>query len=486
MKKTTYCMIYILLLGYISPLVSCVNLAKRFRSYGISYLNDNDVSKYVTVTINSYAVAPAKQPDKPKNYVYTAYSPQGQAQLIKALAAHITVPDTLLKKLAMPISTNDKEDASEFRIFPNVIRKALIFTVDKRWSSGEETHNNSQIKHEDFDRIGDRIANLELEIDLPANSLIKFNSWDKFDTEWASLNLGTVSSSNTITAGANWGASLSNTNTNLINPTNGSSLVTSSGVADTTHTLSTQTQTSGNNNSNTGVKGFSFTPSINASITDQYQSNLNLTLNRLKFSGTLDTSYVTIRQEGGFGVDLSGNTSVTLDYRFDGPYKNINIIKVKKFEDAGHILAYSSIVKSYTIWSFPDITQSIKSTTKFKYLYRHVENPRQIPEGRQHAEYFYGEFGFHDKQVNDANHQFTKETDLIKPSDFRPKTFRLGIYGNLPNPNVYVNEAGSPLNFETAKEAFAFLKWLKQGPTTTGITIPNGGAANLLVIEAQN
>jgi hypothetical protein len=212
----------------------------------------------------------------------------------------------------------------------------------------------------------------------------------------------------------------------------------------------------------------------------------------MKLSGTLSKEKMTLRQEGAFGIDLSGNTSVSVDLTFKGDYASpIFVYKITKLYDNNNVaIPVANLVKSKTMWIFPNVTTSTTATLQYKYLYRHVRNwsKKHIPEARQRVDNYYGEVGH--GVATDESYVAPINVDLIKPEDFKPVTFRIGTGTGAGI--QYLNWDNEIINFETSNDAASFLEYLVTISKTTHsyvtiTTIPaNNDLSNFRVIKYQN
>jgi hypothetical protein len=338
-------------------------------------------------------------------------------------------------------------------------------------------------------RIGDRLSNLEIELDLSQNSPVEFNSWDKFVTDWATVDLGKITSSQQWSATAS--ANLS-TNNKFI----GSDKTTSTGVAANKNGKADINQTENSNSltdyaekNNSSELSTTIGPSTNINFTDKYETSLNLLLSRMKLSGTLARKSIILRQEGAFGLDLSGNTSVSVDFIHTGEYAApIFVYKFSKFyDDKGDIVPAGNLQPKKTMWIFPNITADITGSIKYKYLYRHVKihSARHLPEARQNVKFFYGEVGY----KKDVPAVQAESINLVSQEDFKPVTFKIG-YGTTAT-FLSWGEKGNDINFESAKDAASFLEWILQTAASSKqygsiIGLPSTFPADLRVIKFQN
>jgi hypothetical protein len=440
-------------------LSSCVNLSRRFKSHQNYWVNNDDVKKYVNVSAETYNISEiTKSPTATKD-LFTL-TPEGQAELIKALAAKTNNVDDLITGLTKKLSS-DATSTVRVKVFPITINKSIVFSVDRRWVS-EGYIPDGRI----FNRIADRLLNLEMSVNLPSSSLLKFNSWDKFVTDWVTVDLGKVTSSQQWSATANVNASLTEkiTNTNKLNTEQ--SLGTKSGKADISQTETTGSEKKTNDGTEVNETSSTLGPSANLNITDKYETSLNLLLSRMKLSGTLSKEKMTLRQEGAFGVDLSGNTSISVEYIYNGEYATpISVFKIPNYYTTGTAIPAATITKNKIMWIFPNISSTVTGTIQYKYLYRYVRkwSKKHIPEARQRVYNYYGEVGYGDSK--DDGYIPPISFDLIKAEDLKPVTYRVGTGSGLAF--QYLNWDNEIINFETAIEAANFMEYIINLSKTT-------------------
>ncbi|MBA9078787.1 hypothetical protein [Rufibacter quisquiliarum] len=430
---------------------SCVNLSRRFKNHDFVWVNKKDLKKYVNIQTESYNIIEDSKPStssKDVSNFVRELSPEGQAEIFKALSSKSTSIDQFATSLTHKLVINNSSP-SKIRVFPTTINKSIVFSVDRRWVSegGNEDYRT-------FNRIADRLTNLEVSLDLPDSGNIEFNSWDKFVTDWVTVDLGKVTSSQQWSATANVSASTSAKTYGSNKSTLSNTIATKSGKSDIGLTENSDLNNSGGEILKGNEHSTSIGPSASLNLTDKYETNINLLLSRMKLSGTISKSSIVLRQEGAFGVDLSGNTSVSVQYNFNGDYADpITIFKVPDYYKATEAIPVASLLKNTAKWFFPNITEPVPGYLKYKYLYRHVNKNtvKHIPEARQSVTFFYGEIG----QTSEIP---PLKIDLIKPEDFKPITYRIGL--ETGGTIQYLKWDDEIINFETASEAASFVEYL--------------------------
>jgi len=433
-------------------LTSCVNLAKRFKSHQNYWVGKDDVDKYVKVAAETYNISETSKPPQASKDLFSL-TPEGQAELIKSISKKTDSVDKLIAGLTKKLSTENSSTV-KVKVFPMTINKSIVFSVDRRWVS-----EGYQPDRRIINRISDRLSNLEMSVNLPASSSVQFNSWDKFVTDWVTVDLGKVASSQQWSATANVNASLSEKLTGSNKSTSSQTLGTKTGKADISQTENSGTDVTGSESIKGNETTASLGPSASLNITDKYETSLNLLLSRMKLSGTLSKEKMTLRQEGAFGVDLSGNTSISVEYTFNGEYATpISIFKVSLYYASGAAIPAATITKNKIMWVFPNIDSAITGNIQYKYLYRYVRkwSKKHIPEARQRVYNYYGEVGYGD--TADVGYIRAIPVELIKPEDFKPTTYRIGTGTGAGA--QYLNWDNEIINFETPIEAANFLEYI--------------------------
>jgi hypothetical protein len=460
---------------YLVPLLlsSCaltsVNLAKRYRNTNNVHLFNKapDPLSFAQVDLNCFNIQTTPAPDVKYNVLNL--SREGQAQYIKALDAKFPDAQKFMKALNTNFAFIKKDDPS-VKIIPKTLKKSFVFTVDRLQYQKKP---NSTV----FNLLGDRINYLELAVTLNESGA-RFNSWDRFVTDHLTLNLGKVSSAQTWTASANLAAqlnsqtTLSASNTKVGQDSTLSSVIVTPGADG----ISSNTNGTTNATSNTGVTGNgttaggTFGGSAGLSYTDSYNTSQDLTTRILKLEGDMKEKKIILRQEGGPGIDLSGNVVVSLTYEITADWAPP--VKFLKFDDlyhdSGKYIPIDSVKYKFLTVIFPDIKDDITGDLDYQFLYRQVNHGnRNIPEARQKVTYQYGTVNCNENTVIDK-----KPVVLIKKDDIRPKAYILLKNG------VPLSFNGDQPYFENIESAGNFYHYLNDliTPIRTSLKITVNGA----------
>ena len=455
-----------------------VNLAKRYKNSKEQFLwvSDADVKKYVSLDFNSTYISsnvPTVEVKTANTKSFFDLSPEAQVELIKysiTKAANYDQVITDLKKLLDPDKPTTSTPSSSVKFISPVIKKSLQFAVQKAWYSANYTLDGSNkiIKETRYFTLqGERINYLDITFGTESNN-IEFNSWDKYVTNWATIDLGKVSAAQTWNATLNLtnSATLTSTGTNtelLENTTSNSSSLTN---AEKTTQSQTGDATKGANTAVLG-SGATLTTGGNAGISynDKFETSQNLSNRILAFSGLLKPKSLAITQESGAGIDLSGTYNVGVEIIFTGDFAKLIFNRFEKLYSNRSAVPEATLTLTSSTVFYPDVTENIIAHIRYKYLYRKITaGSAHLPEARQKVTYYYGELGYPKvEEKYDAEYYKSQknkgipatEVVLIKKDEFKPITFRImNASGNV------LNFDNTPLQFETLDDATKCMQYL--------------------------
>lgn len=461
-------------------LSSCVNLAKRYKGEErFRWINQAHVPTFVTVGVNSYNIKELAKTATSQT-IYNLSS-KAQAELINSVNGHsnITAPDSLIKYIGKDI-ISPKEAKPKVKIISPYINKSIVFSVDRQWYANNPVNPAARL----FNHLGDRIAFLELDVSFAAAQPLEFNSWEKFVTEYATVDLGKVTSAQQWAATASIGAK------NTIEASTGSSSATESITSNKKGSTSSDVgenfaQLKDNTGLTSAAKNVSeLSPNASLNFTDKYETSVNLSNRILKLSGSLETNRIVLKQEGSTGIDLSGNIVLSVEYKFTGPFAApLMVYKFQNYYTGPTASNLAQLARERTLLIYPDINADITGNLRYKFLYRQIRRgKRHIPEARNKVTLRYGEKGYVAPDV-------PVPTTLIRQNDLRPVTYRIW------NTVTDLTLMGPALNFETSIDAANFLEWLRsatdQGRNTTGLAIGGvnitpGNISTLAIRPFQN
>ncbi|RIV27363.1 hypothetical protein DYU11_03355 [Fibrisoma montanum] len=436
--------------------------------------NTDEVSQksrsFVETELNSSTIReiPASTPTTVYNLL--SLSPEGQAQLIKSLETKSSSLTALTAQLNKNFSFTKDVIKPNVKIIPKTIKKALVFTVNRQHAT--PSSNGLSVT---LNKKGDRVDYLELEVDLAQNSKASFDSWDKFVTDYLTLNLGKVTSSQqwnaTLNVNAGGGSTISLTGGGTTEDSDTGKDVRVANLVEGT-APQTQTVTATNEQStldksttnNSRVTGSNLQLGAGGSVgfTDKLETALDLSSRVIKLSGTLAENKLILRQESGQGFDLSGNVVVSVDYALSDDWAQpVRFTKYKSlFDDTGKPLAIADLKIDYFTVIYPNIQADITGTLTYNFIYRQVEKgSKHLPEARHKARYIYG--------IVKPDSAHPAQEILVRKSDIVPKKYKIG------DNTHYIVANTEELQFETAQEALAFFHYLGALFAAGATTIPN-------------
>jgi hypothetical protein len=303
-------------------LVSCGetgHLTRRYKT--VVYNNDipEDTLKK-NVQISGFVFDPESKPLAPKSIF--DLSPQGQKELIKALASKDTKPD-LLAKLASPLS-NSKDGPSLIVDHTKFTRRLVFAVID--------------LSSNQADRITK--ANIILAVENP----IKVVSFDKIITKYESVDLGKLNFSNTtnlgISASAGAGADVGDTSTTASVPASA---------------------------------GFGYGINANASNSRVFSEEVNLKQRFVALSGYVTPKSLNLYEESTSGVDLTGNIITEVTFQYVGAEAVRATYQFSNLYDKNNKESKPDSVKvSEQYQVYPDVNDDISVTFNFGATIRKV------------------------------------------------------------------------------------------------------------------
>lgn len=448
------------------------NLARRHKNtHNLNlFANASDPQSFVQVDFNTSVIRESATPAI--TYSVLSLTDKGQEAFINA--ANLKSADA--KELMALLTSNfnfPKDAKPNIKIISKTIKKSLFFTVER--PKYQKTAAGATI----FNLMGDRVAFLELILEIPAGDKGIFDSWDRYVTDHYTLNLGKV------TSAQQWNASLSlnakgsgemsisganssedidsdkNTSTaTLVNTGNGSSGTTGNNIEVLT------TGKDANSKTNSAKANAELGGSGTIGFTDKYETSLDLNSRIMKLSGSLAEKKILLRQESGQGIDLSGNVVVSVEYVLTDDWASpAQFHKIKELYTGTVPLTPSALKTVFYTVIFPDVQSNITGNLHYNFLYRQVNKGNQhLPEARQNVKFWYGSVpALQNNVLNRAS------VVLIKKEEIRPKHF------TIKNSTHTLALNGTDLSFETITEAATFLRYtgdaLNAGTVMTGLTL---------------
>ena len=305
--------------------------------------------------------------------------------------------------------------------------ESFIRALNNRYITGnsimpETTYTNKNLrlvltisKKRDYRSIGnkghpgaDRIEYLKISIILPDSLDIEFTNWNRFNTEYADIEVADVSFNKSIDLSADAGIS------------------------------------AGNNverTANTGIKG-SLSHKEDQFVRYRY----------LKMNGKLDRKRVEIEEEGTREIDLTGNIIADISLAFSSFNERVFIPvydRGKEESTAGKmtLMPIDAIVPAIASAAAP-----VRAILEMEFVYRHVSSgSNTFQEWDDAVDYYTG--------------KVQKEITLLDIPDYLPPLHTIGIQGK-ERDILRVKTEGNKyyaLKFRTYEEAVVFHEWLMLG-----------------------
>ncbi|MBO2546146.1 hypothetical protein J0871_17150 [Salegentibacter sp. BDJ18] len=469
---------------------SCTSpkLIKRYENSRNIWLSDSDVKNYVDVITNTYKIEDELKENnvfveknvviendnsKPKSLF--DLSEKAQEKVIQAYL--VNNPDFEISDLMGDVNISgklkkpSKKKSSgivkyKTKYVDNELNKNLLFSVIRVYSSEPRTIRGK--KFLTLNNVGDRIQFLDLRVSFD-NSNLKIINWNKFENAYTQVDFGTLTSEKGIEASISVGYEQSAN----IGTTNKTTSIQSGQFTESDNiVLSTEESENGGSNTMTSTNNSNLNnlisstgenintigaitklaPSAKIVASDRLGENRSFQNEILKLTGTLNDRSFEIRQEGFEGIDLKGNTSINLDLKFTGPYKEPLLITLFdnlffKTDSGLTVNPFDSINKTYTYLFIPDIEEDVTAYVEYKYLYRNIRGgDKYIPEYKHEVKFLFGEATLKNKLAS--------EIVLLRKSDLAPKIFHIFKGGE----SLKLDD--SQLNFEKKEDAMNFITWL--------------------------
>lgn len=440
------------------------NLARRYTNHWNVNTFDKSAEpqKFVQVDLNSAIIVQEKEKETKFNLL--SLTDKGQEAFITSANSKSTNSKDLLTLLNTNFNFTPSEKL-KVKIIPKTIKKTLIFTVDRLQYMAPSAISPGNPSGTIFNKMGERISYLELILKIPSANNAIFNSWDKYVTDKITLNLGKA------TAAQNWNASAtisakgsgevsltgSNSNEDFTSDKGTASILVNNGNngANTNNYEILNTGKNTGSNSNSAKASGELGGSATVGYTDKYETSIDLSSEILKLSGSLAENKILLRQEGGPGIDLSGNIVVSVEYTLKDDWAPpIQLSKFSKLYDAdGKIILLADIEKSFLMLIYPDIKKNVTGELDYSFLYRQVNGGnRHLPEAKQKVKYRFGGVLSKDNMLF-----IGRPIELIKTDDIKPKLYVIRQAGNNSNTQL----ENQDLLFETITEAASFLAYLR-------------------------
>jgi len=331
-------------------------------------------------------------PPKDVRATLTTLSDRGQAAFVKAIASKSESSKDLLGTLGENLGESPPPglilDKTRFQ-------RRLVLTAER----------SGPWKYESSDRIH------YLRYNLSELSNATFISWDKFSTEYADVDLGKISLSQSIsgTAGVNAG------------PVAGPATPVSA----------------------------SATATASRNLTEE----LSLRQRRIALTGILRAHEANLLQQGIVGIDLAGNATVDIDVRVTPKENPESVVTIPALKDKnGAWLTQDRIDLAWSYLRIPANTTPVTFKYMADYLVRHVcWNKRSIIEGDDWVELVSGQTPTVDGTV------------LVDSDDLKDRVWLI-VNKNRESLDIDGPDAGT-LQFASFESARAILDWIRSEGT---------------------
>lgn len=414
------CLIPILFSGCVVGKLFQDTTIKRYRSAELIDLNDtaNTEPQKVEITIFS-TKASQKEKQSSKKSLWDLEG-KGEAKLIQVIGEKSKTTSEFFANLERDYMKPQKQYISDY----SEQKLTMILSISK-------IRNYSKLNK--GYAIADRIEYLKIKLNNK-NSGMHFLKWNKFQTEYGTVNIGDV--------------------------TFNESLSVSAGLNGNRATNKTKSFLDGNDSMAYGASG-SFSPSL--SLTGSTSSSETQSINQryISLNGKLEKNTLEVEQEGIREIDLAGNVIIDVQMKFDS-LKKEPFFTFQNFSKGGiPILDISKTNINKTDVILPEYRKidSIYLSLNFEYVYRHVLNKRGAKtffEWDDRVRYF---------KENVSNDRIV----ILNPKDYLPKFYYAGIYdfndSKYPNIGLFLKDQYSfdlpyPLQAFDEKELKEFIDFL--------------------------
>ncbi len=385
MKKKYFLSIYI----FVIQLFSSCSVLDAFESTKIKRYKTAEhydlKAKDSLVTMNLFGSKISKKKNNKSSINLWGLTNKGQSELIDVLDKRFKENSSFIKSL----------EKKYFKIKGNGIKTdytvkniKMIFSISKL----------KRYDKMDNDIIGystaDRIEYFKFKLKLPDDDIIpiKFKNWNKFETEYGSVNIADVSFNRTFSLSGGIGLSSSKSKS--------------------------KTQSVGENSSVSGME-IGLVPNISANPTNSFGEKQKISSRFLALNGKLADKFIEIEQEGIREIDLSGNIVVDVILKFDYFTEDIcHIPQLFKDNEPLRVEKIKLNLISVKIPNYLTIPKKVYVDLNYEYVYRHVKNKkgrRTFYEWDDKVNYFSGE-------------NKKKGIVLFDKEDYLPSFNQIGFY----------------------------------------------------------
>lgn len=407
-------------------------LTRRYKkiaySHNNSFISDN-------VEVNAFVLD--KDKATPASKSIFDLSPKAQAALIAEVSKKEAATDPFIAGLVKSLlaKTNTASEVIDYSQFD---RKIVVSVRN----TGHQP--------------ADRIAKINVGIDLGSTAKVKLASCSRLSTEYQNLDLGKLNYSNTQSG--ELGAKIT-----------------------------------GGVNSEAGIEAGGVTANVKPNLSGEINGKLNasrsfseevlLKQRMVALNASISENKLSLYEEGVSGIDLTGNiiADVTLgveDLAVDKVFSFGDLLKAdNSLNDAAALKVNEKLI------IYPNLTSDVTATVSFSADYRYVvSGDKTISEADDKVNLYYG------------NYLYTRPTILIPQSKLKPKLWIISfedVAGGLPvQIKSPVATGAGELVFNSFNDARDFANWLKAkytaglkvGAQQYEVTMPTGFTSLLKII----
>lgn len=311
MKQSTFTFLLLSLLS-IFFIVDCITSSsvKRFKSAQYKGVKDS------LVKINLFGTRINSDNGSQKNGLFKL-SDRGQAEFIKSMRKNYSDSGSFVNSL-----TDLVNNGGPVTDYVNVDLK-MIFTITKR-----EHYENFGQRNSTFSPA-DRIEHLSFKLQLNPDSPLKFTRWNKFSTEYDTIDIAEMSFSKSFEQGGSVGG---------------------------------------------GMSGITANISANAKQSSEEKQNIHHRY--IQLNGNISDSKIEVEEEGVRDIDLAGNVIADVSIKFKNKTR-IRVVNtpdsITKYSNDSELqninMIFTVVDVPYFDGKFPD---SITANLSMNYIYRNV------------------------------------------------------------------------------------------------------------------
>jgi hypothetical protein len=260
----------------------------------------------------------------------------GQKELLRILSKRSSDNDKFSDAINNKYMKDDDDDNPVIDLTKKNVR--IVFTIS-RWHPYELINDNTAGYS-----LADRIEYIKYRLELnDPHSSLQFTNWNKYSTEYGSIDIADMSFQQSLTV--------------------------SGGIGDS-------------------ATGYNLSASGSASKTE----NQKIQYRYVQLNGSLGKKFIELESEGTREIDLSGNTIVDVNMKFDPAPEYVFSLKKDKDADGNYLLPGKAALKA-TLALIPNdaALHDIHASLQYNYAYRHVvKGEKTIYEWDDRVKYFTG------------------------------------------------------------------------------------------------